>query len=309
MRKIVQSVLGGPEALELAEAPDPAPGEGETLVAVAAAGINPVDVAFRSGAFPMLPELPFTLGWDIAGTVVSSGPGAGRFAPGTRVFGMPRFPKEAGGYASMIAAPEAELAATPGAWSDAQAAAVPLAGLTAWQGLVVAGGIAEGQSVLITAAAGGVGHLAVQIAAALGATVTASASAGKHAALKGWGAAETLDYAAEAPEAKGARFDLVFDAFGGETSQRLLPALKPGGTLVCLRDPSAAAREAAEAGGKTIRRIGVRPNGPQLEELAKLGAAGRLTPQVARTFPLAEAGAAQAFLAEAKPVGKVVLIP
>ncbi|SFJ19178.1 NADP-dependent oxidoreductase [Albimonas pacifica] len=309
MRKIVQSATGGPEVLTLVEAPDPAPGEGEILVAVAAAGINPVDAAFRSGMFPMLPALPFTVGWDIAGTVVSAGPGAGRFAPGTRVFGMPRFPREAGGYASMIAAPEAELAATPEAWSDAEAAAIPLAGLTAWQGLVAAGGIAAGQEVLITAAAGGVGHLAVQIAAALGARVVGSASAGKHAAVKGWGAAETLDYAAEAPGAGGARFDLIFDAFGGETSETLLPALKPGGTLVSLRDPSDAARKTAEAEGKTLRRIGVRPNGPQLEELAKLGAEGRLRPQVAKEFPLAEAGAAQAFLAAEKPVGKVVLIP
>ena len=124
MRKIVQAATGGPEVLELVEAPDPAPGEGEILVSVAAAGINPVDAAFRAGLFPMLPDLPFTIGWDIAGTVVSAGPGAGRFAPGTRVFGMPRFPKQAGGYASMTAAPEAELAATPEAWSDAQAAAI-----------------------------------------------------------------------------------------------------------------------------------------------------------------------------------------
>ena len=222
---------------------------------------------------------------------------------------MPRFPREAGGYASAIAAPEAELAATPEAWSDAQAAAMPLAGLTAWQGLVGAGKLAPGQTVLITAAAGGVGHLAVQIAAALGARVTASASAGKHAALTAWGAAETLDYTREAPEAQGPRFDLILDAFGGETSATLLPALKSGGALVCLREPSPEARAQAEAQGKSIRRIGVRPNGPQLEELARLGAEGRLTPAVARTFPLAEAGAAQSFLADEKPVGKVVLLP
>ncbi|MDF2231686.1 NADP-dependent oxidoreductase [Albimonas sp. CAU 1670] len=309
MRKISQSATGGPEVLELIEAPDPVPATGEALVAVAAASINPVDIAFREGLFPMLPDLPFTVGWDVAGTVAAVGEGEAPFAPGTRVFGMPRFPKEAGGYASMIAAPAAELAATPEAWSDVQAAAVPLAGLTAWQGLVKAGKIQAGQRVLITAAAGGVGHLAVQIAAAFGAETTASASAAKHDRLREWGAVETLDYASEPADAKGARFDLIFDAFGGETTEALLPALVPGGTIVSLRDPSAGTRERAEAEGKTLRRIGVRPNGEQLAELARLGAEGKLTPEVARTFPLAEAGAAQTWLKEARPVGKVVLIP
>ena len=179
MRIIVQDKTGGPETLILQERPDPVPAAGEVLVRVMAAGINPIDVATSRGGAKLLGDPPFTVGWDIAGRVMALGKGVTGFAVGDRVFGMPRFPEQAAGYADHVAAPAGELAPTPDSLDDDHAAALPLAGLTAWQALVDAAAVQPGEKVLIYAAAGGVGHLAVQIAKALGAEVTASASSGQ----------------------------------------------------------------------------------------------------------------------------------
>ena len=170
MRAIRQQTLGGPEVLELVDVPRPEPAPTEVLVRVAAAGVNPVDWKTRTrGGF--LGSPPFTVGWDVAGVVEEVGRGVTRFEPGDRVFGMPRFPREAAAYAEYITSPSRQLARTPEELDDVHAAALPLAGLTAWQALVETAGVEEGHRVLILAAAGGVGHLAVQIAKARGAYV------------------------------------------------------------------------------------------------------------------------------------------
>ncbi len=300
MEMITQEVFGGPEVLRLVRAPDPVPGPGEVLIEVAAAGVNPVDAMVRAGLAPILGPPPFTLGWDVAGRVIG---GAG-FAPGTRVFGLARFPAAAGAYATRVAVPATELAATPAALSDAEVGALPLAGLTAWQALTEHGRVAEGARVLIHAAGGGVGHLAVQIAAARGAEVTAVASAGKHAALRDLGAARVL-----APgEDPAAGFDMVLSAQGGAQAGDAVARMAPGGRIVSLLEaPEAAA--AATAAGLFFTRMVVHPDGAGLRALAELAGVGRLKVLIAREFPLAEAGAAQAFLAEARPMGKVVLRP
>ncbi|TIW22506.1 MAG: NADP-dependent oxidoreductase, partial [Mesorhizobium sp.] len=171
MRAVIRTSVGGPEVLFVAEQPDPAPRPGEVLVRIKAAGINPVDGAVRGGFYPLLGEPPFTLGWDISGTIAALGAGVTEFKVGDDVFGMPQFPKKAGAYAELATAPVGEIAAKPAAIDHAHAAALPLAGLTAWQGLVRHGGLQTGQRVLIHAGAGGVGHLAVQIAKARGAYV------------------------------------------------------------------------------------------------------------------------------------------
>ena len=196
MRAIRQLSLGGPDVLELADVPRPEPGPTEVLVRVAAAGVNPVDWKVRArGGF--LGEPPFTVGWDVAGVVEELGRGVTRFTPGDRVFGMPRFPREAAAYAEYVTAPSRQLARIPEGLGDVEAAALPLAGLTAWQALVETAGVGPKSRVLILAAAGGVGHLAVQIAKARGAYVIGTARPEKHAFLASLGADEAVDYTTE----------------------------------------------------------------------------------------------------------------
>ncbi|MEV5315979.1 NADP-dependent oxidoreductase, partial [Streptomyces sp. NPDC052610] len=144
MRAVIQKSFGGPEVLELAERDKPAPLGGEVLVRVHASGVNPVDVAVRSGDYRLLGEPPFGVGWDISGVVEEAGPGA-RFKVGDEVFGMPFFPRAATGYADYVAVPSRQVARKPATLDHVQAAAVPLAALTAWQGLVDAARVAEGQ--------------------------------------------------------------------------------------------------------------------------------------------------------------------
>jgi NADPH:quinone reductase-like Zn-dependent oxidoreductase len=306
MKIIIQKTTGGPEVLQLEERAKPKPGAGEALVQVAAAGINPVDAVVRAGYFPLLGQPPFTVGWDIAGKVVALGEGVTRFALGERVFGMPLFPKQAAAYAEFVVGPADELAATPASWSDPEAGAVPLAGLTAWQALVTVADLKKGQRVLVHAAAGGVGHLAVQIAKALGAHVTATASAKKLDVVKRIGADVVIDYAQETPPENS--FDVVLDPFAGPQAETSIRQTKTGGVVTCLLDSSPAAADLAAAKGVRLERIGVKPDGAGLRALASLADKGELKPIVARTFALSEAGVAQAFL-ETRPVGKVVLLP
>lgn len=308
MKRITQATTGGPEVLSLAEAPDPVPGEGEVLVRVAAAGINPVDGAVRDGAVPILGAPPFTVGWDIAGTIEALGPGATGFAVGERVFGMPNFPAAANAYAEKVAAPAAQLARTPAALGDAEAGALPLAGLTAIQGLVGHGKLQAGERVLIHSGAGGVGHLAVQIAKALGAEVTATASRTKLELVRGLGADRVLDYTRDDLAVAGG-YDLVLDPQAGEQATASVALARPGGRVVTLRPFPEAAKAAADVKGVTITRMMVAPDAARLATLADLASHGKLKVLVAKAFPLAEAGAAQAFLAEARPAGKVVLLP
>jgi NADPH:quinone reductase-like Zn-dependent oxidoreductase len=180
MQAIRQTVLGGPDVLRLTELPQPEPGPTEVLVRVNAAGVNPLDWKTRArGVF--LGHPPFTVGADPAGVVVAVGSGVTRFAVGDRVFGMPRFPQAAATYAEFITAPSRQLARTPESLRDVEAAALPMAGLTAWQALVDTANLGRGDRVLIHAAAGGIGHLAVQIAKDRGAYVIGTARAAKHA--------------------------------------------------------------------------------------------------------------------------------
>jgi NADPH:quinone reductase-like Zn-dependent oxidoreductase len=174
MRAIRQDSLGGPEVMRITDVARPEPGPTEVLVRAGAAGVNPVDWKTRAGG-GMLGSPPFTLGWDVAGVVEAVGLGVTRFAVGDRVFGMPRFPREAAAYAEYVTSPSRQLGRTPASLSDVEAAALPLAALTAWQALVDTAAVQPGQRVLIHAGAGGVGHLAVQIAKARGAYVIGTA--------------------------------------------------------------------------------------------------------------------------------------
>jgi NADPH:quinone reductase-like Zn-dependent oxidoreductase len=306
MRAIVQTAVGGPEVLTVSEVPTPQPGPGQVLVKVKAAGINPVDVAVRAGYYPLLGEPPFTIGWDIAGTVEALGDGVTAFQPGDAVFGMPYFPKQAAAYAEYAVAPADQLAAKPEAIDFDQAGGLPLAGLTAWQALVDAGEVKAGQRVLIHAGAGGVGHLAVQIAKAKGAYVIATASTEKLDFVRSLGADEVLDYTATDFAAAVRDIDIVLEPIGGDHAAESLKTLRPGGIIAALLTPSDAAKAEIDKSGVRFARIGVRPDGPALGELAKLADAGKLKVHVAKTFALEQAGAAHIFLGT-KPIGKVVL--
>ncbi|RWM20971.1 MAG: NADP-dependent oxidoreductase [Mesorhizobium sp.] len=306
MRAVIQNSVGGPDVLVIADRPTPSPKAGEVLVRIGAAGINPVDGAVRAGRYPLLGEPPFILGWDISGTVEALGFGVTDLNVGDAVFGMPRFPKQAAAYAELAAVPAEEIAPKPKGIDHVHAAALPLAGLTAWQALIRHGGLKQGQRVLIHAAAGGVGHLAVQIAKACGAHVLATASPKKLGFVRSLGADEVIDYTKDDFVDKARDIDLVLDTFGGDHAQRSLKVLKAGGVLVSLLDVSDATRAEARVHNIRVERMSVEPDRAGLVELGKLIEAKKLAVHVARPFPLEQAGAAHAFLAT-RPIGKVVL--
>jgi NADPH:quinone reductase-like Zn-dependent oxidoreductase len=310
MRVITQLTTGGPEVLEIGEAQVPEPLPTEIRVRVAAAGVNPVDWKTRAGGgmAAVLGPPPFTVGWDVAGTVDAVGPGVTRFSVGDSVFGMPWFPRQAGAYAEFVTAPSRHFALRPAGLSEVEAAALPLAGLTAWQCLVDVAAVQPGQRVLVHAAAGGVGHLAVQIAKARGAYVIGTASVGKHNLLHDLGIDEAVDYRAEAFEKVIEPVDLVYDLIGGDVALRSLDVLQPDGRMICL--PSAAAADAmAAAAERSLRATGmlVEPDGDGLEELARLVDDRRLRVLVAETFPLERASHAHRAGELGRTTGKLVL--
>jgi NADPH:quinone reductase-like Zn-dependent oxidoreductase len=306
MRAIRQSTLGGPEVLELVELPRPQAGPTEVLVRATAAGVNPVDWKVRArGGFL---EPPFTVGWDVAGVVETLGRGVTRFEPGDRVFGMPRFPREAAAYAEYVTSPSRQLARIPDSISDVEAAALPLAGLTAWQALVETADVQRGQRVLILAAAGGVGHLAVQIAKARGAYVVGTASLGKHAFLTELGADETIDYTSEDVAERVRDVDVVLDLVGGDDAGRTLSALRDGGIFIRVPSASDIGQLLELAAGRVrVTGILVEPDRAGLEALADLADAGELRAHVSHTFPLEEAARAHALGETGRTQGKLVL--
>jgi len=291
--------LGGPEVLVLEEVPRPEPGPTEVLVRVAAAGVNPVDWKVRA-AGGLFGDPPFTVGWDVAGTVEEVGYGATWLAPGDRVFGMPRFPREAACYAEYVVSPSRQLALVPDELDDVAAASIPLAGLTAWQSLVETARVGEGSRVLVLGAAGGVGHFAVQIAKSRGAWVAGTSSPEKHDFVRGLGADEAL--AKDEPVSAG-DVDVVLDAVGGEVGIGALPALRDGGVVVTVSASAVAGLREAAGGRVRVEGILVEPDRMGMEALAAAG----LRPHVEATFPLAEAGAAHALGEQGRTRGKIVL--
>ena len=307
MRAITQHALGGPEVLEVTDLPKPEPAPTEVLVRVAAAGVNPVDwkVRARGG---LLGEPPFTVGWDVAGTVEALGGGVTRFAVGDRVFGMPRFPREAAAYAEYVTSPSRQLARTPEGLSDVEAAALPLAGLTAWQALVETADVQPGQRVLVLGAAGGVGHLAVQIAKARGAHVIGTARSAKHGFLADLGADEAIDYSAAPVEDAVDEIDVVLDLVGGDATAVTLRTLRDGGLFIVV--PSSAGvgtLEELARGRVRVTGILVEPDRAGLEAIAGLVESGALRPHVSQTFPLEDAARAHEAGETGRTQGKLVL--
>jgi len=304
---------GGPEVLELQDVERPEPIQTEVLVRVTASGINPVDWKTRhyGGNPKAVGEPPLILGWDIAGVVEEPGDRETRFAVGDRVFGMPWFPRLARAYAEYATSPARQLARTPDGLTDEQAAGLPLAGLTAWPALVDLAGVGEGDRVLIHAAGGGVGHLAVQIAKARGAYVIGTARAANHDFLRELGVDEPVDYTTTPWEQTLSDVDVVLDLIGSEDyGLRSLQTLREGGLLIAVpggvREAVAAA---AEEQSKRTSGIQVEPDYCALESLAALVDEGKLNVTVEETFPLAQAAEAHRRLEEGRARGKIVLIP
>ncbi|WP_228774432.1 NADP-dependent oxidoreductase [Streptomyces sp. NRRL B-1677] len=308
MHAIRQETAGGPEVLQLVETDRPVPGPTEILVRVRAAGVNPVDWKTRARGHYHTGDIPpFGLGFDVSGVVEAVGDGVTLYAPGDEVYGMPRFPHPAGAYAEYVAAPTRHFAPKPQGLDHVQAAALPLAALTAWQAVVDTARVTEGQRVLIHAAAGGVGHLAVQIAKARGAHVIGTASAGKHDFLRGLGADELIDYRDQDFAEELEDLDVVVESISGDYPARSLRTLRPGGTLVSLlplEEPVLA--EARERGIRAVRML-VEPDIAGLQGISELVESGRLRTEIAAVLPLAEAAKTHELGETGRTTGKIVL--
>ncbi|MGH4031235.1 NADP-dependent oxidoreductase [Actinomycetota bacterium Odt1-20B] len=311
MRAISQDTAGGPDVLKLVEVPRPVPGRGEVLVRVRAAGVNPADWKTRErGVFADGSLPPFTLGFDVAGVIEQVGDGVTLFQVGDEVLGMPCFPHPAGAYAEYVTGPARHFAPVPPGLTPVQAGALPLAALTAWQALVDTADVRPGRRVLVHAAAGGVGHLAVQIAKARGAYVIGTASAAKHGLLRSLGADELIDYRDEdvAGVLGDEGVDVVLDCLGGASWARSLRVLRPGGTLVSIVPPDDAfpTEEARAAGVRAVFML-VEPDQAGLRAVTSLVEGGHLRVLVDEVFPLAEAARAHERGETGRTTGKLVL--
>lgn len=297
--------FGGPEVLELADVEKPTPKDDEVLIRVRAASINPVDYKIRSGGYPVVKQdqLPKVLGRDVAGEIERCGRAVRNFKEGDTVYAM--LDSGPGGYAEYVSARAEIVAPKPGQLGYREAAAVPLAGLTAWQGLFDHGHLQAGQKVLIHGGAGGVGHLAVQFAKARGATVAATVAGEDVEFTRHLGADQVIDYTRERFEEKVHDVDLVLDLIAGETQERSWAVLKDGGTMISsLAEPS---QEQARQHHAQAGRFTAHPDRAELMEIGRLIDEGRVHPHVSAVFELKEAREAQSQLERHHSQGKVVL--
>jgi NADPH:quinone reductase-like Zn-dependent oxidoreductase len=304
LRGIAYDRFGGPEVLALRDdLPEPPVGPDTVLVRTKAAGVNPVDIGIREGhlvgAFPH--HFPIVPGWDLAGVVESVGPAIPDLARGDEVFGyLRRDDVQWGTAAELVPAPQRCLARKPSSLSFAEAGAVPLAGLTAYQALTEVLDIAEGERVLVHRAAGGVGFFAVQIAAALGAHVIGTASPRNRGFLEDAGVAEVVDHSAgPVSEQLSEPVDAVLDLVGGDTLADAPKQVRDVSRIASVVDPSVK--------GMGGRYVFVRPDRHDLEELARMADAGQLRVAIARAFPLEQLAEAHELVAGGHVRGKVVV--
>ncbi len=299
-------LTGYGNAPEVADIPRPELPVDSVMIEVHAAAINPVDWTIMDGYMKdMLPyELPWTIGYDVAGVVTEVGPSVEGFSVGDEVFaraaGM-----QAGTMAEYCAVKAHDLAIKPANISHAEAASVPLAGLTAWQALFDNGGLQLGQRVLIHAGSGGVGALAIQLAKHAGAFVAATASAKNRALVEGLGADQFVDYASEAFQEVVDPCDLVFDMLGGDTLKYSFDVVKPGGTIVSIKGE--APQGLAEERDVTFHQFFMEPDGKQLAEIAALITQGVVRPVIDSTFALDDVAAAYEYARAGKANGKVAI--
>ena len=315
MKAIVIEGYGGIDRLRLDERPDPTPGPGELLIDVRAASVNPVDWKIRRGDLRLFLWLkfPYIPGGDVAGEVVVVGPGVTRFRPGDAVVAFVAL-WLGGGYAERAIVKESAAALKASSLSFAEAATLPIAGCTALQSLRDHGGLREGGSVLVNGGAGGVGHFAVQVGKALGATVTATCGPSNLDFVRSLGADRVIDHSREDFTHLPERYDVIFDAVAMSSFAACRDRLNPGGVYVTTLPGGGtffwgAAQAAAGLFGRARRSkfMWVRQEGADLAFLGRLADEGRLRPSVARSFTLAEAGEAHALSQQGHVRGKIVL--
>jgi NADPH:quinone reductase-like Zn-dependent oxidoreductase len=298
---------GDPSGVKITQAPRPEPGSGQILIRVKAAGVNPLDwmVAEGKARSWLDHRLPLTLGWELSGIVEKLGADAGLFKPGDEVFGMIDLSGD-GADAEFAVSAEKNLASKPRALDFPGAAAIPVAALTAHQALFDAAELRAGQTVLIHAAAGGVGSMAVQLAKARGARVIGTASGPEHINLiRKLGCDDAIDYAASRFEDHVHDVDVVLDPVGGDSQRRSFRVLKKGGVLVALTEEPR--QDLAREKGVRATMIGVKPNGERLAEIGKLIEDGKLRPVVNALFPLMDIKNALELSRSGHAGGKIVL--
>jgi NADPH:quinone reductase-like Zn-dependent oxidoreductase len=304
MKAIVVHEYGGPEVLKYEDAPRPEPKENEALVRVIAAGVNPVDALIRSGKYAKFfgTTLPLIPGYDIAGIVEKTGAKITKLKAGDSIYAYVLW---GGGYAEYAVATEGETTAKPKSLNYIEAAAVPLAALTAWQALIDSAKLSADQTVLIHGGSGGVGSMAIQIAKARGAKVIATASTANQELLKQLGADVTVDYTKTKFEDVAKDVDVVLDSVGKDTLARSYGVVRKGGIITTL----VAQPDQAQLDKHGIRgaAISVKPNASELAEIAKLIEEKRIKPVVSQVLPLTEAVKAQEQAATHHTRGKIVL--
>src|SRR6185503_11899210 len=340
MRQVWIAKAGAPDVLTVKEAPDPVPGAGELRIRVHASGVNFADVLGRMGLYPDLPPIPVVVGYEVGGRVDAAGAGADPAWVGRDVFAMTRF----GGYADVVCVPEAQVFARPQGMSAEQGAAIPVNYFTAWQLVVVMGSLKAGETMLVHSAGGGVGIAATQLAKHIGATVIGTASAAKHATLRGLGVDHLIDYRTEDFESrvreitKGRGVELILDAVGGDSFKKGYRLLSPTGRLGMFGISSAATgKERSMASmlrtvasmpwfqftpiallnaNKGVFGVNLGHLWGEVErirgwatQLLKLWEKGVVRPQIARTFRFDDAAAAHHYLQDRKNLGKVLLVP
>jgi NADPH:quinone reductase-like Zn-dependent oxidoreductase len=340
MRQIWISKVGPPEVLVIKEAADPQPGSGELRIRVEASGVNFADVMGRLGLYPDLPKIPVVPGYEVAGRVDAVGGGVDVGWVGRDVFALTRF----GGYADVLCVPQAQVFSRPSGMSAEEGASIPVNYVTAWQLIVVMGGLKSGETILVHSAGGGVGIAATQIAKHIGATVIGTASAAKHAELRALGVDHLIDYRTEDFEARarqitsGRGVELILDAVGGDSLKKGFRLLTPTGRLGYFGASSAAT---GKTGGK-LGLLSMLARTPWLQfnplslmnankgvfgvnlghmwdqvdrmsgwvnQLMSIWEQGAIKPKIARAFPFDQAAAAHHFIQDRKNIGKVLLTP
>jgi alcohol dehydrogenase len=330
MKAFILDRYGSNDAVRAGEMPAPEPKHDEVLVQIHSAGVNPVDIKIRNGDLKriMRYRLPIILGHEVAGVVTGVGSQVVGFRPGDEVYA--RVSKDqTGGFAEFVSISEDAVALKPKTVTMEEAASIPLVGLTAWQALIERADLRKGQKVLVHAGSGGVGTFAIQLAKYLGATVATTTSSGNCELVKQLGADVAIDYRKDRFEAALSDYDVVLSTLGGETLEKSLQVLKPGGILVSLPGPPDPAY-ATEIGAswivslamrllsyrirKKAKRHGVRysflmmrASGNQLREIASLIDTGRVRPVVDRVFPFESTREALAYVETGRAKGKVVV--
>jgi NADPH:quinone reductase-like Zn-dependent oxidoreductase len=298
MRAVMMYQTGAPEVLQLADVPTPEPADGQVLIRVRAASVNPADWKARRGT--MSRQLPTILGSDVSGSVELSR--AEDFSEGDDVFGF----AGSGGYAQYATAEPTGIANKPAGLSHEQATALPVAGLTAWQSLFDRAGLEDGQTALIAGAAGGVGHLAVQFARHAGANVIGTGSSRNRDFVVGLGADEYVDYTQQDLREAVSGVDVALDTVGGETTESLLDVVREGGILVTIA--AAPPEDAARERGVRAELLIMKRNSEQLARIAELVGAGEVHVEISEVLPLADVGLAHEHSESRHTRGKIVLV-